>query len=516
MTGAGPEGWLEISMKPETIHKRLSLILASLAFGVLSACGDGGGGIGIADGGIRGTGSSVGPVSGFGSVFVNGVKFETDGNVVSNDGLTSETQLEKGMILRVEGEWKTDGQGTADAVEYDDTFRGRVSGVQVILGADGRVERVNFTVYGQQITADRLTVFRQLTLETLVNGTFVRISAWQLDGGSYRASYVGQIVPDESDVEIEGRITGSFTDVGLNRFRLNGFLIEYDDDNTEFLGGLSESDLATEGLSIEVEGEVIEIDGQPAIQARTIRPDDTRRYQRGEADDIEFVGPVATSFNLSDRTFEINGLTVFVPDEDVFEDGLTGNDLHPGLLIQVEGKFRSDGSVEAEEIELRESNAEVEGVIEPGAIDFNARTFRLGGVLVQVTPQTIIADDDDDRRITLADLNGRYELQVDGIERSGPSDKVFLEVLKIERDHDDEGGSDYEMTGRLGDINCSTFITVLGVRMDITHETGFDDVSCATLESDFRDRGLRPLLEVEYVKRADGTFWAAEIELEDD
>ncbi|MAP31094.1 MAG: hypothetical protein CMG81_00840, partial [Marinobacter sp.] len=126
--------------------------MAPVAFGIFSACGGGGGGgIGIADGGIRGTGSSVGPVSGFGSVFVNGVKFETDGEVISNDGIEREDQLEEGMILRIDGDWRDDGSGDADTVEYDDTFRGPVSDVQQILDADGAVDAVTFTIYGQPL-----------------------------------------------------------------------------------------------------------------------------------------------------------------------------------------------------------------------------------------------------------------------------------------------------------------------------------------------------------------------------
>ena len=66
-------------------------------FGAISACGGAGGGLDVADGGIRGTGSSVGPVSGFGSVFVNGVEFSTDDipnrEVESNDGITAEGLL---------------------------------------------------------------------------------------------------------------------------------------------------------------------------------------------------------------------------------------------------------------------------------------------------------------------------------------------------------------------------------------------------------------------------------------
>lgn len=502
-------------MTPQVTPKRLSLMFAPVAFGVLSACGGGGGGVDIAEGGIRGTGSSVGPVSGFGSVFVNGVRFETDGDVISNDGIGSEAQLDKGMILRIDGEWRTDGQGTANAIEYDDTFRGRVSNVQKVLDTEGRILGASFQIYGQEIRADKLTVLKGRSLETLADGDFVRVSAWQLENGSYRASYIGIITSDETDVEIEGRITDSSTDLGLNRFEINGFLIEYDDDNTEFRDDVTESDLQTDGLTIEVEGELVEISGRPAIQARTIGRDDTRRYRRGNADDIEFTGPVSSGFNNTDRTFTINGLTVLVPKDNVFEDGLTSGDLVSGLLVQVEGAFRSDGVVVAEEIELREADSEVEGAIEPGVIDFSARTFRLGGVLVQVTPQTIIADDDDDRRLTLNDLNGRYDLEIEGIERSRSDGSVFLEAVKIERD-DDDTDNEYQMTGRLGDINCSVSITVIGVRMDITSATEFDDVSCSQLESDFNEMGLRPLLEVEYIKRNDGTFWAEEIEPEDD
>src|SRR5690554_5548473 len=184
---AGPDGWRESTMTSDQLRKRLSLAIAPVAFGIFSACGGGGGGgIGIADGGIRGTGSSVGPVSGFGSVFVNGVKFETDGEVISNDGIEREDQLEEGMILRIDGDWRDDGSGDADTVEYDDTFRGPVSDVQQILDADGAVDAVTFTIYGQPLVVDKQTVTKRTTLATLTNGDFVRVSGWRQPDGVYQ------------------------------------------------------------------------------------------------------------------------------------------------------------------------------------------------------------------------------------------------------------------------------------------------------------------------------------------
>lgn len=510
-------------MKPTPWTRYLNVSAVPLAVLLVAGCGGGGGsggGVGIADGGIRGTGASVGPVSGFGSVFVNGIRFETDGNVASDDGISTEGELDKGMILRIEGQWRENGEGTADRVEYDDTFRGEIGDLDVITDPDDASvrESVTFTIYGQTIQADKQSVFKGVSLQTLAAGDFVRVSGWRLPDGSYRASYVGAVSDNPGNVEIEGGIDPNSVDVGLNRFRINSFLVTYDPNTTAFNGGLTVSDLQDPDVRVEVEGEVITAGGEPAIQATVLERDETRRYQRSEGDDIEFAGPVATAFDNTTDTFTINGLTVVVPDSDVFDDGLTANDLQPGLLVQVEGEFLADGRVEAEEIEIRDADAEVEGPISAASIDFQARTFRVGGVLVQVTPQTIISDDDGDTRIDLADLNGNYDLEVEGIERTDDNDRVFLEATKIEREEDGEGssGNEFELTGRLTDIDATT-LTVLGVRMQAeVGETEFDNVSRAQLEADF-GAGERPVIEVEYteVPAASGNFIADEVEPDD-
>ena len=68
----------------------------------LSGCGGGGAG-GVADiggGGIGGTGiSSTGTIDGFGSIFVNGVEYETGDSEVLLDGQpASERRLRLGMV----------------------------------------------------------------------------------------------------------------------------------------------------------------------------------------------------------------------------------------------------------------------------------------------------------------------------------------------------------------------------------------------------------------------------------
>lgn len=502
-------------MKVTFTPKTLALITAPLAFGLLGACGGGGGGGiggGIADGGIRGTGSSVGPVSGFGSVFVNGIRFETDGNVTSNDGITSESHLDKGMILRIDGEWRDDDQGTADRVEYDDTFRGVVANEMDVVDADGVVVGKTFSVYGQSIITDQLTVFKGTTLEALVSGDFVRVSAWRRGDGSYRASYVGVIAVDETNVEIEGPVSNVNTT--MNSFNIGTQLVTYDDNNTDFRSGLTEAALESANIRVEVEGEIV--GGE--LRASSIEEDETRRYRGDSDDDIEFVGPVATAYNSGERTFTINGLTVFVPNNDVFEDGLTIADLTPGLLIQVEGDFRNDGTVEAEEIELREGDAEVQGPLVFSSIRTDQQTLVLGGVSVQVTPLTIITNDDDDGdgaggRLELGDLRDNDELEIEGIERTRSNGEVYLEALKIEREAAEDGSErEFEVVGRLGGITPDS-ITVLGVTISAS-DGDYDNTTRLELTNRF-NAGERPLVEVEYEEPTTGTFIADDIDLEE-
>ncbi len=493
-----------------TLHRMLKLAAAPIALSVLSACGGGGGGgVGVADGGIRGTGSSVGPVSGFGSVFVNGVKFETDGRVSSDDGIEREDQLQEGMILRIEGEWRVDGRGNAESVEYDDTFRGLVANLTQTLDADGMVESVQFTIYGQTVVADQQTVFKDIALETLADGAFVRISGWREPDpdGRYRASHIGLMTQDETNVEIEGRIDEGSLQLNLNQFSINGQSVSYTD--SAFAGSLTEADLA-DLLLVEAEGTI----SNGVLIAREIDEGETRRYRRGSGDDIEFSGPVSTDYNASNRSFRINGLIVFVDDDTEFDDGLSASDLTAGMLIQVEGDFQDNGSVLAEEIEAREGNASVDGVLDVNTLNFNDQTFRVGGVLVQLTPRTIITDDDSDLRLKLADLNGSYQLEVEGIERQSGSG-VVLEAIKVERNEEDNGPAadrEYESQGQLTHVQGTVF-TVLGIDVQTTIDTQFEGTSRDELIDAF-DAGQRPVLEVEYREPTPGNFVADEIELE--
>ncbi|MBZ0334642.1 DUF5666 domain-containing protein [Marinobacter sp. AL4B] len=472
-------------MPPESIKKRLTLVLTPIALGILAACGGSGGGTSIADGGIRGTGSSVGPVSGFGSVFVNGVKFETRGivnqRVQSNDDITTEGDLEKGMILRVEGEWSSDGSGTANALSYDDTFRGPVTDLVLLDESTG--EPGSFRVLGQTISYDRRTVLR-VDNDQLTEGMEVRVSAWRT-GDGYRASYIGSVTTEtDFPLELEGRID----EVKLDAFRMGDQWVR-GGQNVSYPGELTINDIV-EGALVEVEGRFLSPGGD--VTAAEIRFSDDRRFLGEEGGDIELTGPVQF-LNVADSSFALNGVPVVYDDETEFDD-VARSRIADGLLVQVEGEIRS-GRLYAEEIELFEGNAEVEAEVLTPFEGASENELNVGGVRVLISNKTLI-DQDDDAQTSVYDAEF---LEVEGNELEDENGKIYLEALNIEIESDDTG--EYELTGRLP---AKTYplvgeLTVLGVSM-LYDETASDDEwrDCDSVSVEYRQvGGVFQVLEIE-------------------
>ncbi|MGB5455735.1 MAG: hypothetical protein WBO18_07160, partial [Gammaproteobacteria bacterium] len=116
-------------MKKSFIYSALT---AATAISI-TACSSGGGDVaGIGGSGVLPTGGFVssGTVTGFGSIFVNGVEFETGSSTFNVDGNPDgvEGDLAIGMRVTVTGSVNADGiTGTANSVEYDDEIQGPIS-----------------------------------------------------------------------------------------------------------------------------------------------------------------------------------------------------------------------------------------------------------------------------------------------------------------------------------------------------------------------------------------------------
>jgi len=439
-------------MKHKPLAIAVKLAMTGALAGTLVACGGGGSGDSTTSGTSSGT--SVGAVSGFGSVYVNGTRFTTNGSVSSDDGFEREDQLEKGMILKVEGDWDDRGEGSADRISYYDNLRGPISS----MSWDEATRTGSLTMLGQTISLDGKTVFRGATPTTIASnpqGYRVRVSAWRLEDGSFRASFVGarQIgvdFDDENEVEIEGVVAN--LDTSAETFTINGFLIDYT--SAEGDDDFSLDDLAN-GIVVEVEGY---LNGN-TIMAEEIEEEDDLF---DDDDDVEISGSIY-DYDAASRQFSVNGVRIQIDGGTEFDD-LRESSLADGLFVKVEGEFLN-GVLVAEEIEGRESDAELDGRIE--SIDLVNESMIVSGVRVQRTGNTLIdADDeeDDDRRSRVQDIQnlqvGDY-LEIEGRQRS--DEGGFLEAISVEREDDDDD-DDFELDARVTAIAVDS-ITLMNLEV---------------------------------------------------
>ena len=117
--------------------KNIKWIILSILFTLAASCGGGSsggnsGGNTPVDptppvGGIGRTGIAIGPISTFGSVIVNGVRYDTSSATFSVNGLSgSQDDLRVGQVITVSGSIDDNGvDGNADEVNFDDTSRAR-------------------------------------------------------------------------------------------------------------------------------------------------------------------------------------------------------------------------------------------------------------------------------------------------------------------------------------------------------------------------------------------------------
>ena len=208
---------------------RMTGVLVATILAV-SACGGGGssatppppGGTPPPVGGITRTGVAfaVGPVTGFGSVVVNEIRYDTSGAEFIVDGqIATQASLAVGDIVVIKGTMNDDNSNAvATSVEFDDNVEGPVSSV------DAATEII--IVLGQTVhTVD--AIFDDncpATLPELLNVAAVEVSGSVRLDGSIDASRI-----ECKNVLGEMEVTGKVSSLGTDTFMINALVVDYTD-----------------------------------------------------------------------------------------------------------------------------------------------------------------------------------------------------------------------------------------------------------------------------------------------
>ncbi|MEQ8264631.1 DUF5666 domain-containing protein [Pseudohaliea sp.] len=401
---------------------------------LVTACGGGGGGGGgdfaAADpppsgggggGGIGGTGlTSSGTISGTGSIFVNGVRFEVDeAEITVNGESAGETDLGLGMVVTVTGTVDDDGSnGTAERVVFEAELKGPVDSLEA--NADGTT--LQLTILGRRVIAERTgTVFEDVSFATLAVGDVVEVSGYEEADGRLRATRIDRdddFLPGQDTVTLKGVVSG----LSGSAFFLGDRAVDAGNATLEDLPGGA----LANGQRVEVRGT---LEGGTLVAQRVSGEDDPgARFTAGEAARVEG----AITAYVDDGSFSVGGVPVDATGAAREPSGLV---LRDGAVVEIDGDW--DGStLIAGQVQARRGRIKLEAPAT--AVDATAGTVTLGfaGGTVELSTdsRTLFDDDRDDLPfLTIGDLrSGDY------IEAEAVQDGARLLATRIDRDEDDD------------------------------------------------------------------------------
>lgn len=346
--------------------RREGLLALVGAVAALSGCG-GGGGSDTASVGSGGTGSfSSGAISGFGSIIVNGVRFDdSQARITDDDGRTHvSSDLKLGMVVSIVGSSVVTGVNGSTASATSITFGSELRGPIDSIGSQSMV------VLGQTVLIEASTVF-----DSSITGGLAGLS-------------VGQTV------EVHGFVNPATNSISATRiertgntdnFRLTGAVGSLNTTARTFSVGtlvISYADIAAGELRANLANGVlvrVRLATTPATGTRTATriSGPERLEDRNEA---EVEGSVTAFTSIA--SFSVNGLSVDAS-KAVFRDGTVG--LALGARVEVKGSIRN-GVLVATTVQLEDENEvdnrefELHGSV--SGLNTTSKTFVVRGVTV--------------------------------------------------------------------------------------------------------------------------------------
>lgn len=448
-----------------------STVVIVLAF-FLHACGGGGGGETVAgvpgggggggvgrDGGISGSGLSVGAVDGFGSVIVNNSEFDTSGAIISIEGVgATEDDLRVGQVVNVTANFDT---LRASRIDYAARVKGPVQAISVI---DPALGTATLTVLGQSVQTLALTNFDNSSLDPLAAngltvGSLVEVSGSIDANGVLVASFL-----ERKPTLAEYKVVGKVSDLTATTFRIGALTIDFS----------TTSGTPVDGAVVEVKGLSSGFDAvSSTLTASSISS--IQGPSVGSNQSIEIEGYV-TRF-VSPTDFDVDGVRVRTTATTAYQNGTVAS-LAPNVKVEVEGVVDAVGVLVADFVEIQETGSiRLEGDIEQ--IDTAGQRLRVLGVDFAISAATDLEDDSsaDVDPLTFADLTVG-----DRVEMRGYLDGTTVIAVELERDDTD---SRARLRGPVtAESAVQAMVTILGVRIDAGSSTQYQDENDSTISRD--------------------------------
>ena len=420
--------------------------------------------------------SVVGKITGFGSVYVNGVKYDTNGTSyhVDDTNASDDSALAVGMVVKVQGSVNADGRtGTASSISYDDEVEGLVED----LATDGNDPSIKtFSVMNTMVRVDQnSTNFdgeddAAFSFDTIMDGDNVEVSG-EYDGDILVASYVEKQDSADDDFEAKGTVT--------EYDGADHFVLVLKNGNTLDVTLAAGAEIPSVGVAndqyVEVEGTIPDPIGFPdSMLATKVELEDDDHFGSDDDDEVEVKGIL--SYDADTEAWSVRDVIIVFGDNTEYNpeslmDGIADGSA-AGLTVEVEGLYVNE-VLQVEEIELEEDELEFKGdATVLGSTGPRDGTIRLsfgmamGTIDVVVNSDTMFRDDAAMNHFDLDSIMDGAKVEVEG--RWADDGSIIASSLHLE---DDMG---YEIKGPLDAID-DVSLTVLNVIFSVNENTFFEN-----------------------------------------
>ena len=344
------------------------------------ACGGGYGGNGNYPAPAATSGAAtvaVGSITGFGSVHLNGKKFETTSAAIRIDGqAATQADLHVGDVVEVKGHHDSmSGKDVADDIEMHSNVQGPVSAVDATT--------MQLVVLGQTVSVSSATTFGDgispASLAGLAVGDIVRVSGMVSADGSIQATRIER-KPAGAPFHVIG--TAAATDATGKTLKINALTVDF---SAATLVDFPASGPA-DGNLVDAAGTALDASGALKATRLELR---TGKELRPDADGEAEVEGLITRF-ASATDFDVAGRAVSTTATTTFEGGVA-TDLALNVRVEVEGTADSAGVLAATKVRI-ERAANIRLVAQADAVDAAGGTVTVLGVKVSVTAMTHLED----------------------------------------------------------------------------------------------------------------------------
>lgn len=468
----------------------------------MAACGGGGGG-GDAGNSAPPPSSAaptpivtVGPISTFGSVVVNGVRYNTDSATFLIDGEAgTQSDLKVGQIISISGSVNSNGTtGTANQVLFDDVVKGPVQSIDTMAQT--------LVVLGQTVlvTADTSfdDSFSPASLDGVSVGQIVEVSGQFNSDGNIVAS---RIEPKPAGTQFEVHGTVSALDATNQTLQLGALVVDY---SAAILDNFA-SGMIADGDLVEAKGTALGAAGE-LLASKVELESAIPGANNGDFVEVEgfitrFVS--ADDFDVGMQPVTTNSSTRYV--------GGSAADLGLNIKVEVEGNIDANGVLVATEVDFRRAAA-VRITANVDSTNSAANSVVMLGITVKVDAQTRMEDksDADVSPLGVSDINAGDYLEVRGMEMPAGSGEVL--ATRFEREDPD---NEAILQGFVESNNGSN-LQILGVTIETNGSTVFQDENGIVISSTefFSRLATNSLVKAKGTEVSDTTIVAREVEFE--